>query len=135
MQGKYISGVIIGNVPNVERNYLFAFACICMLPIKKFQIFIVFHDSLLSCYQGFNTIVSALINDDFELGFTCLRSEVAFDTGAMINQYNLTIKYPIKVSDVIENWQRAKRSYLGKLTNRSAFFKADVDKYSWVDIG
>jgi len=86
MQRKYISCVIIGNDPNVERNYLFAFACMCMLPIKKFQIFIVFHDSLLSRYQGFNTILSALTSDNFKLGFTCLRSEGAFDTGAMIDQ-------------------------------------------------
>lgn len=63
---------------------------------------IVFHDSLLPKYRGFNPLVTALLNKDPEVGVTALVANEQFDTGDIVEQQSVKIYYPIKVSEAIE---------------------------------
>lgn len=63
---------------------------------------IVLHDSLLPKYRGFNPLVTALISGDNQIGVTALYANEEFDTGDIIYQSKLNIKYPIKISSAIE---------------------------------
>lgn len=70
--------------------------------IKSNKKTIVFHDSLLPKYRGFAPLVSALINNDNEIGATALLASDEFDKGDIIDQKVINIKYPIKINDAIE---------------------------------
>lgn len=63
---------------------------------------IVFHDSILPKYRGFNPLVSALINGDEQIGVTALFGTDEFDKGAIIEQRIIPIVYPIKVEQAID---------------------------------
>lgn len=63
---------------------------------------IVFHDSILPKYRGFNPLVSALINGDNEIGATALRATENYDRGAILAQKKVSIKYPIKIENAIK---------------------------------
>ena len=63
---------------------------------------IVFHDSILPRYRGFNPLVTALINGDKEIGVTALKGEKLFDSGDIIEQWTTSITYPIKIKKAIE---------------------------------
>jgi methionyl-tRNA formyltransferase len=62
---------------------------------------IVFHDSLLPRYRGFNPLVSALINGDSRIGVTALFASDEYDAGDVIAQQAVEIAYPIKVEEAI----------------------------------
>ena len=62
---------------------------------------IVFHDSLLPRYRGFNPLVTALINGDTEIGVTALFATEGYDRGEIIAQSLSTIAYPITIQDAI----------------------------------
>ncbi|MBL0356347.1 MAG: methionyl-tRNA formyltransferase [Chitinophagaceae bacterium] len=62
---------------------------------------IVFHDSLLPQYRGFNPLVTALINGDTEIGVTALYGTKEYDRGDIIGQKKIGIIYPIKVDEAI----------------------------------
>ena len=62
---------------------------------------VVFHDSLLPQYRGFNPLVTALINGDTEIGVTALYGTKEYDKGDIIGQKKITINYPIKIEDAI----------------------------------
>jgi len=70
--------------------------------IKSTLDLIVFHDSILPKYRGFNPLVSALINGDSEIGVTAIKGVEEFDKGDIIGQKMITIKYPIKIERAIE---------------------------------
>lgn len=63
---------------------------------------IVFHDSLLPRYRGFNPLVSALINGDEKVGVTALFGSDRYDAGPIIAQSSMTVEYPCKISDAID---------------------------------
>ncbi len=63
---------------------------------------IVFHDSILPKYRGFNPLVTALINGDTEIGVTALKGTDEFDKGDIIGQRILPIAYPIKIKEAID---------------------------------
>ncbi|MGB5818587.1 MAG: formyltransferase family protein [Saonia sp.] len=63
---------------------------------------LVFHDSLLPKYRGFNPLVTALINGDTEIGVTVIEGNDDFDTGNLVKQEKISISYPLKVKDAIE---------------------------------
>jgi methionyl-tRNA formyltransferase len=63
---------------------------------------IVFHDSILPTYRGFNPLVTALINGDRQLGVTALFGTAEFDKGDIIAQKSITIDYPIKIETAID---------------------------------
>ena len=63
---------------------------------------IVFHDSLLPKYRGFNPLVTALIEGDREIGVTAIQANHEFDKGNIIAAKSTSIAYPIKIEDAIE---------------------------------
>lgn len=63
---------------------------------------IVLHDSLLPKYRGFNPLVTALLNEDEEVGVTAIKANKEFDMGNIIIQRSISITYPIKINTVIE---------------------------------
>ncbi len=62
---------------------------------------VVFHDSLLPKYRGFNPLVTALINGDTEIGVTSLYGSKEYDKGGIIDQKKISIQYPIKIIEAI----------------------------------
>lgn len=63
---------------------------------------VVFHDSILPKYRGFNPLVSALINGDSRVGVTALVGTDEFDKGDIIGQRTIPIQYPIKIATAID---------------------------------
>jgi len=63
---------------------------------------VVFHDSILPKYRGFNPLVTALLNGDEEIGVTALFGTQDFDKGDIIAQRICTIQYPIKIENAID---------------------------------
>lgn len=70
---------------------------------------IVFHDSLLPKYRGFNPLVTALINGDKTIGVTALYATDEYDKGNIIFQAKSNICYPIQIQTaitiIIENYK------------------------------
>jgi methionyl-tRNA formyltransferase len=62
---------------------------------------IVFHDSLLPRYRGFNPLVTALINGDREIGVTALYAAAEYDRGDIIAQSSSMVSYPLRIRDAI----------------------------------
>tara|TARA_R110001583_G_scaffold195427_1_gene373254 strand:+ start:23195 stop:24079 length:885 start_codon:yes stop_codon:yes gene_type:complete len=62
---------------------------------------IVFHDSLLPKYRGFNPLVSALINGDKTVGVTALLATEKFDEGDVFSQIAIDVKDQEKIGTVI----------------------------------
>jgi methionyl-tRNA formyltransferase len=67
-----------------------------------FHALIVFHDSLLPKYRGFNPLVSALLNKDDAVGVTALTAAEKYDCGDIIVQIKIPVEYPILISTAIE---------------------------------
>jgi methionyl-tRNA formyltransferase len=63
---------------------------------------IVFHDSLLPRYRGFNPLVTALINGDNKIGVTALFATEDYDRGDIIAQSETVIEYPITIAEAID---------------------------------
>jgi methionyl-tRNA formyltransferase len=63
---------------------------------------IVFHDSILPRYRGFNPLVTALINGDSEIGVTAIFANKEYDKGDIIGVKKVSIEYPIKINDAID---------------------------------
>lgn len=63
---------------------------------------IVFHDSLLPKYRGFNPLVTALLNKDDSVGVTALTAAEKYDCGDIIAQIKIPVDYPILISNAIE---------------------------------
>lgn len=83
-----------------------------LVPVQKNREIIVFHDSLLPKYRGFNPLVTALIEGDREIGATALFATEEFDKGEIIAQKAISIEYPIKINDAIN---RVSELYFGLL--------------------
>lgn len=64
---------------------------------------IVFHDSLLPKYRGFNPLVTALLNKDDYIGLTALTAAESYDCGNIVYQVKIPISYPILIEDAISN--------------------------------
>jgi len=63
---------------------------------------VVFHDSLLPRYRGFNPLVTALINGDKKIGVTALFGAERFDSGPILAQASLDVSYPCTIAQAIE---------------------------------
>ncbi|NNJ26940.1 methionyl-tRNA formyltransferase [Alienimonas chondri] len=63
---------------------------------------VVFHDSLLPRYRGFNPLVTALINGDVKVGVTALFATDEYDRGDIIAQSETAIEYPITIAEAID---------------------------------
>jgi len=73
--------------------------------IKNENNLIVFHDSLLPKYRGFAPLINSLINGESYVGVTALFASGEYDKGDIIAQKSLEIKYPIKISEAINQIQ------------------------------
>lgn len=62
---------------------------------------IVFHDSLLPKYRGFNPLVTALLNKDEFIGVTALFAADKYDCGDIVYQLKVFVDYPILIADAI----------------------------------
>lgn len=63
---------------------------------------IVFHDSILPRYRGFNPLVTALLNKDKNIGVTALFATNEYDCGDIVLQKISAFDYPIKLQEAIE---------------------------------
>ena len=66
---------------------------------------IIFHDSLLPRYRGFNPLVTALVNGDQQIGVTALYATAEYDQGEIICQSTSEISYPIRIQEAIDTIQ------------------------------
>ncbi|AUV13247.1 formyltransferase family protein [Aeromonas caviae] len=66
-----------------------------------FSALIVFHDSLLPKYRGFNPLVTALLNKDDCVGVTALMAADKYDRGDILSQVRVPVVYPITIEDAI----------------------------------
>jgi methionyl-tRNA formyltransferase len=85
---------------SIQTDYVLAVAWRWLIDTHSARL-IVFHDSLLPRYRGFNPLVTALINGDKELGVTALFATGEYDRGDIIAQSSSTISYPIRIQDAI----------------------------------
>ncbi|SFT41026.1 methionyl-tRNA formyltransferase [Algoriphagus locisalis] len=72
-----------------------------LIPVDETRKVIVFHDSLLPKYRGFNPLVTALIEGDSEIGVTSLLASEKMDEGDILSQLKLNITYPIRIAEAI----------------------------------
>lgn len=86
---------------SIDSKHIFAISWRWILNFDKSKL-IVFHDSLLPKYRGFNPLVSCLLNQEKEIGVTALFANDEFDTGPIISQSSSEIKYPIKLEQAID---------------------------------
>ncbi len=96
------------------------------------QLLIVFHDSLLPRYRGFNPLVSALINGDQKIGVTALLAKQKYDTGDIITQSETAIEYPIKIQaaigKILKNYQESSLYVMEKIVNNDELILVPQDE-------
>jgi methionyl-tRNA formyltransferase len=68
---------------------------------EPFRQVLVFHDSLLPKYRGFNPLVTALLNKDTEIGVTAIIASKEFDCGDIVESRRTEVEYPIRIADAI----------------------------------
>lgn len=85
----------------VSAQYVLAVSWRWLIKLENAQI-IIFHDSLLPRYRGFNPLVSCLINGESRIGVTALFASEDYDCGPIIAQASTNIDYPIKIHRAIE---------------------------------
>ncbi len=81
---------------------------------------IVFHDSILPKYRGFNPLVTALINGDKEIGVTAIFANKEFDKGDILEIEQVSIKYPIKICEAIDVISVCYQDLLKKIVQKIA---------------
>lgn len=82
-------------------NYMIAISWRWIIKPTKGTLLIVFHDSILPKYRGFNPLVSCLINGDSKIGVSAIFGSERYDEGEIIDQASSSITYPIKIKEVI----------------------------------
>ena len=70
----------------IDNCYIIAIGWRWMIKKNKTQELIIFHDSILPKYRGFNPLVSYLLNREEKIGVTCLFGSDDFDKGEIISQ-------------------------------------------------
>lgn len=86
---------------NIDTRVDYSFAIGWQYLISNEEKLIIFHDSILPRYRGFNPLVTALINGDKEIGATALFATSNYDCGDIVEQKKISIDYPIKISEAI----------------------------------
>ncbi|MDG0817340.1 formyltransferase family protein [Bdellovibrio svalbardensis] len=90
-------------IPKTNDNVIcIAVSWRTLISITDGRKLIVFHDSLLPRYRGFNPLVTALLNGDREIGATALWACDKYDRGKVITQKSSAIDYPITVQSAIQ---------------------------------
>ena len=86
-----------------DRDASFRFAIGWRWIISNPKNLIVFHDSLLPKYRGFAPLVNALVNGENRIGVTALKAEARYDCGDICDQREVSVSYPLKIAEAIEN--------------------------------
>jgi len=89
------------DAPNFEHHTALAVSWRWMIRGSNTRL-IVFHDSLLPRYRGFNPLVSALINGDHQIGVSALFASEQYDRGPLIQQCAIDICYPFTIQAAID---------------------------------
>lgn len=87
--------------PDITANCIAIAAGWRWLIEDAFKQLIVFHDSLLPKYRGFNPLVTALLNLDPVTGVTAILANKDFDRGDIIETKAIALHYPIQIADAI----------------------------------
>jgi methionyl-tRNA formyltransferase len=87
-----------GSLPKADLLFAIGWRWLIKEDMNKL---IVFHDSLLPKYRGFNPLVTALIEGDDQIGVTAIRAGVEFDRGNIIGVKKTTVGYPLKIQEAI----------------------------------
>jgi len=87
---------------NINSRFHIAIGWRWLINAPTGQDVIVFHDSLLPLYRGYNPLVTALINGDTTIGATCFLATAEMDAGPVIAQEKLSINYPLKIEAAID---------------------------------
>jgi methionyl-tRNA formyltransferase len=67
----------------------------------EYEQLVILHDSLLPKYRGWNPLLTALMNEDREIGVTALLGNSEVDSGPIILQKKAAIEYPIRLERAI----------------------------------
>ena len=86
---------------DVTSPYAFAVSWRWLISLPATRL-IVFHDSLLPRYRGFNPLVSCLLNEEPVIGVTALFASAEYDAGDIIAQASTPISYPIRLQQAVE---------------------------------
>lgn len=79
-----------------------------MIPERPRTTLIVFHDSLLPRYRGFNPLVTALLAGDAEAGVTALLASAEYDRGDILGQVRVSLApRPMRIAAAIDLVARA----------------------------
>ncbi len=89
------------NAPPIDTPYAIAVGWRWLIDAPNCCL-IIFHDSLLPRYRGFNPLVTALIKGDTEIGVTALLATNRFDQGEIVARRSRPIRYPIKIQQAID---------------------------------
>lgn len=87
--------------PKIETEYALAVGWRWLIDFPQDKL-IVFHDSLLPRYRGFNPLVSAMINGDSTVGVTALFGAESYDSGDIIAQASMPMSYPCTIAEAID---------------------------------
>jgi methionyl-tRNA formyltransferase len=85
----------------IDTDYAMAVGWRWMIDFPEDRL-IVFHDSLLPRYRGFNPLVSGLINGDKKIGVTALLGSAQYDAGPILAQASIEIAYPCTIARAID---------------------------------
>ncbi len=91
----------INQLPDVDFDFCFAIGWRWLIKSNLDKL-IVFHDSLLPKYRGFNPLVTALIEGDKEIGVTAIKANESFDCGNILGRKSIYVEYPIKIEFAIK---------------------------------
>ncbi|WP_417939628.1 methionyl-tRNA formyltransferase [Flavobacterium sp. RS13.1] len=97
----FIEKKLFDNRQFTDVNLIFAIGWRWLIKENLDKI-IVFHDSLLPKYRGFNPLVTCLIEGENEIGVTALLANEKMDSGNIVGQESIKIKYPIKIEEAID---------------------------------
>jgi methionyl-tRNA formyltransferase len=86
---------------NQRTEYIIAVSWRRMIDSSNSKL-IVFHDSLLPKYRGFAPLVNSLINGEKYIGVSAFWATELVDSGDIISQKKIEVKYPIKIFDAIK---------------------------------
>ena len=112
----FIDYVVQNKTYNNNSNYSIAIGWRFL--INDESKLIVFHDSILPKYRGFNPLVTSLINGDNEIGVTALKGSNEYDKGEIIEQEAIKISYPIKIESAIDEISSCYASLLNSIFNK-----------------
>ncbi len=85
-----------------QTGYALAVGWRWLIPERPGTTLVVFHDSLLPRYRGFNPLVTALIAGDAETGVTALLATAEYDRGDILGQVRVPLPRPIRLAAAID---------------------------------